>query len=361
MRKTKSLCALGLMLCAVLACRTLRDIAEGPKLFEGSNMEKAATAFKEKIGSSPVVALKLVVTNESAILHVRNPQQADKVDKYEYVKGICSGPKPAALDGTELLGNWDKYSFPLDDVNFAAMPDVVKGALARTEVREGKVEKITIRKDFLYRLEDSDKIPAVNWDVKIGGYNESAEVFANAHGDIVFVDLSDMPQAEKQNYHDPKALQDAVKEIKRTFHDQVYFANFTVDQKRISFLAATSPTSDELIHYVYNLNGVTRNEFGLGPSGDEPPRGQKPHKFLFRIDEIDLSKTSQVISIAMSKAGGEDDPVLGSMTLQRERIWPTEAAGPIEWEVTVRLGALKTASIYFDAQGNFRKKAKDDG
>jgi hypothetical protein len=319
-------------------------------------MEKAVAAFKEKIGSGPVSALKLVVTNEWAVLHVRNPQQVDKVDKYEYTNGICSGPKPAALDGTEELGNRDKYSFPLDEVNFAAMPDVVKGALARTEVREGKVEKITIRKGFLYRLQDSDKIPAVNWDVQIGGYNESAEVFANAHGDIVFVDLSHPPQAEKQNYLDPKALQDAVKEIKRTFHDQVYFASFVVDRKSIVFLAATSPTSDELIHYIYDLNGVTRREFGLGPSGDEPPRGQKPHKFLFRIDEIDLSKTKQVISIAMSKAGGEYDPVLGSMTLQRERIWPTEAAGAIEWEVTVRLRALETASIHFDAHGVFREK-----
>lgn len=354
MRKNQTLLALGLMLCALVACRTLRDIAKGPKLLEGSNMEKAVIAFKERIGTSPVSALKLVVTNEWAVLHVRNPQQADKVDKYEYVNGICSGPKPAALDGTEEVGNRDKYSFPLDEVNFAAMPDVVKGALARTELREGKVEKITIRKGFLYRLQDSDKTPAVNWDVEIRGYNESAEVFANAHGDIVFVDLSHTLRAEKQNYLDPKALQDAVNDIKRTFNGRVYFASFVVDRKSIVFLAATSLTSDELTHYIYNLNGMTRDEFGL--HGDETPADREPHEFLFRIDEIDLSKTSQVVSTAISKAGGED-PVLGSMSFQRERLWPAQAAGPLEWEVTVRqLRTVKTVAIHFDAHGVFREK-----
>jgi hypothetical protein len=64
MSKTKSLFALGLIVCAVLACQSLKEFAKGPKLFEGSNMENAIAAFKEK-AAGPVSALKLDIARHN--------------------------------------------------------------------------------------------------------------------------------------------------------------------------------------------------------------------------------------------------------------------------------------------------------
>jgi hypothetical protein len=356
MRRNQTLLALGLMVCAVLACRSLKDFSKGPKLYEGLNMQNAIAAFKEKAGG-PVTALKLDFTNEWAILHARNPQ-GHGVDKYQYVGGVCKGPEPTEkLEAYEQLEDSGKYAFSLDDVNFAATPEIVKNAVARTEIDRGEVTHITIRKDYLKRPEDSPKIPVLSWRLEVGQFNSTAQVVTSAQGEIVGVDLSHTERFSKQNYLDTNAVQKAIQEIKRSFGGRVYIAELSVTKLSLDFLAATSPASDELQAYSYNLNGVARNDSST--LSHFLPKSRKPHEFLFSPDDIDFGMTNQVMKMAISKFGGEE-PVVYSMSFSRARVGPTEAAGRIKWEVVVmdfRPGH-KNTSIYFDPHGVFQEKGE---
>lgn len=61
-----------------------------------------------------------------------------------------------------IFGSLEKSLFALDEVDLAATPQVVKRALARTNIEGGKVTKIVIEPGLANRARDSgEDVPAI--------------------------------------------------------------------------------------------------------------------------------------------------------------------------------------------------------
>ena len=359
MKKVRSFIALGLLLCVAFSCRTLSNLAT-QNLFEGSNMEKAAAAFKQKLGGQ-AAALKLEITRDQAVLHVRESGDPDKVDQYVFSRNRCVGPQPVKLDGMEQLMNQDKYVFTVDEVNFGAISNVIANALDRTKLEGGQVTRITIKKNLLQGVKDNPNALTLTWKIDIQGTRESASALASAAGEILSVDLSQTSRAAKTNYLESQTFQSAMSDVQQLFGNKIYFAEIYINRSNITFVAGTSPETDTLHRYQYTINGVSiadvDNE-ALGLSAKH-----KFHEYFFTPNEIDLGKMAEIEGLAFEKSG--NNKFIDSITLKRGeyRITPQEFVrgvvlklGPVEWEVSVReynapLGAF-SENLFFDNHGN---------
>jgi hypothetical protein len=359
MKKNYSLFAFGLLLFAALGCRTLQKIRSRETLFEGSNMADAAAAFKAKVGG-PIKAFDLEITSEKATLRAQDPTQPDNLNEYRYSMLGCTGPYPLRVDEvTPLGGRFKVLLFPLDEVDLAATPRVIAAALARANVEGGKVTKITVEMGIENRAGQGRRdVP--EWHIEISGPRESASATANAKGEIVAVDLSRTARAARQDYFDPQALEDAQKQIKQAFGGQVFLGSFKVSKENILFQAATSATDDEIHQYSYDINGMNRTPWGDPRKlfGIEHTK-LKNHDLYFTFDEIDLSKTSEVLDISF-KTSGFAHPIIPSMDFDRTWDIFTQRPKDIRWRVWVRdeQNLSDTIGVYliFDAKGNFLRK-----
>jgi len=355
MRKKQSLIGLGVLLVTVLACRTLQKISSRESLFDGSNLAGAVASCKEKIGG-PIKAMSLEITAREATLRVLDAKPPKRVNDYFYARGFCSGPRAVSLDLLATGLPRDSDLFSLDEVDFAMTPQVIKAALARTNIEGGKVSKITISRGKDYRPDDFSNRDITAWTIQISGSRESASATANNKGEIIGVDLSGTARAEEQHYFSGKVLNEAARQIKEAFGGQVYLSRLYIWPRGISFQAATSATSDEVHEYLYDFSGVRRNVTDNTTIGEAYGK-LRNRDFYFTLDQIDFGAVSQIEDTAF-KESGFAHPIIPSMELSRSADFERRVK-PVTWRVSVNneeniMG--RSAYVTFDAKGNFLSK-----
>jgi thiamine phosphate synthase YjbQ (UPF0047 family) len=90
---------------------------------------------------------------------VQSPDNPRNMDEYTFEKGRASGPKPVqamSLGNLEMTG--DKYHVTdLGDINFAAIPDTVQKAIARSGLENGQVDLISMENSYAETVNPSLK------------------------------------------------------------------------------------------------------------------------------------------------------------------------------------------------------------
>jgi hypothetical protein len=137
------------LLFAVLGCKQLASVGE-VNLFQGDNAAKAAAAIKSKVGADQVKVISAEVRKDSMKITIQSPENPKNLDEYTYEKGRANGPKPVqAMSFGKLEMTADKYHVTdLTDVNFAAIPDTVQKAIARSGLENGRVDLISMENAY---------------------------------------------------------------------------------------------------------------------------------------------------------------------------------------------------------------------
>lgn len=150
MRNLLTLCtAMVLVLVAVLGCQRFATVGN-VDLFQGDNAAKAATAIKEKIGANKIGVIRAEVRKDSMKITIQTPDNPKNMDEYTFEKGRASGPKPVqAMSFGNLEMTADKYHMTdFSEINFAAIPDTVRKAIARSELENGRVDLISMEQQY---------------------------------------------------------------------------------------------------------------------------------------------------------------------------------------------------------------------
>ena len=336
----KLLLLLSFILAIQLACLKLRE-----NLFEGSTAAKAVAACTQNIAGS-IQAVGLEITKDTATIRVRRANNPDEVDEYVYSHGLCKGPEPVRLNNLERAMSSDPWIFSPDEINLAAMPTVVKDALASVTLEGGKVTKITIKRELATGANESRE-KEIRWTIEVQGTRESASASANARGEIVGVDLSGTSRAAKQNYLDPQTFQEAIREVKKAFGGRLTVLGFTAYPSFLWF-KAVAPNSDQVNQYQYDLNGVVNK----GAASVMPvPKGERIEDRYFQIDDVELSAMEQVLKTAVVKANAKQ-PWIGSMSFTVDHPNVFSKKLQIFWGVIVADGSPeKSVNVNFDAHG----------
>ena len=150
MRKSSSLgAAFVVLLLAVLGCKQLANVGS-TDLFQGDNAAKAAAAIKSKVGADHVKVISAEVRKDSMKITIQAPDNPKDLDEYTFEKGRATGPKPVqAMSLGNLEMTADKYHVTdLSDISFAAIPDAVQKAIARSGLENGKVDLISMENAY---------------------------------------------------------------------------------------------------------------------------------------------------------------------------------------------------------------------
>jgi hypothetical protein len=150
MKNLGTMCtAIVVVLVAVLGCSRFSTLGN-VDLYEGDNAAKAAAAIKEKIGASKIGVIMAEVRKDSMKITIQAPDNPKNMDEYTYEKGRASGPKPVqAMSFGNLEMTADKYHLTdFNEINFAAIPETVKKAIARSGLENGKVDVISMDQEY---------------------------------------------------------------------------------------------------------------------------------------------------------------------------------------------------------------------
>jgi len=141
--------AMLVVLIAVLGCSRFSTLGN-VDLYEGDNAAKAAAAIKDKIGASKIGVIMAEVRKDSMKITIQAPDNPKNMDEYTFEKGRASGPKPVqAMSFGSLEMTADKYHLTdFSEINFAAIPETVRKAIARSGIENGRVDVITMDQEY---------------------------------------------------------------------------------------------------------------------------------------------------------------------------------------------------------------------
>ena len=141
--------AMLVVLIAVLGCSRFSTLGN-VDLYQGDNAAKAAAAIKEKIGASKIGVIMAEVRKDSMKITIQAPDNPKNMDEYTFEKGRASGPKPVqAMSFGKLEMTADKYHLTdFSEINFAAIPETVRKAIARSGLENGRVDVISMDQEY---------------------------------------------------------------------------------------------------------------------------------------------------------------------------------------------------------------------
>jgi hypothetical protein len=175
--------ALGLLSFALLGCKFASSLNKKSNMFEGTEAQDGAAEFKKKL-DGPIKALRLGIRTEEMTLEAQDPKNAQHVDEYKYSKGVVSGPNPVNL-ARLIVKPLEDNLFKLDEVNLDAVPSMIKAAVERAGVEEGKVTQMELSRGLILNPPLSMGPP--QWNILVEGPRGNATVYANAKGEIIKV------------------------------------------------------------------------------------------------------------------------------------------------------------------------------
>ena len=150
MKNLATMCtAMLVVLIAILGCSRFSTLGN-VDLYEGDNAAKAAAAIKDKIGASKIGVITAEVRKDSMKITIQAPDNPKNMDEYTFEKGRASGPKPVqAMSFGKLEMTADKYHLTdFSEINFAAIPETVRKAIARSGLENGRVDVISMDQEY---------------------------------------------------------------------------------------------------------------------------------------------------------------------------------------------------------------------
>src|SRR2546430_9991525 len=137
------------VLFAVLGCSRLGTLS-AVDLYQGDGAAKAAAAIKDKIGADKIGVIMAEVRKDSMKITIQTPGNPKNSDGCTFEKGRASGPKPVqAMSFGNLEMTADKYHLTdFSEINFSAIPETVRKAIARSGLENGHVDLISMDQEY---------------------------------------------------------------------------------------------------------------------------------------------------------------------------------------------------------------------
>ena len=300
---------------ALLACALL--IAAGAParasfLDDNAKLSVAITALRGAIGEHPRV-LRIEIDADGVAIEAQDPRNRSHVDRWRYgtsrLAGLVlvtrlTGPQPVTL---QLINpDLEANLFDLDAVDFSAAPTLFATAVARVKLQDpGAVTRVEIaRQTFILPRPTSGD---VRWTVRVGSAREHAEVYANAQGLIVGMNVGATRRAQTLNLLDEPALAaDAAAAFRRTVGAGAIVTQIGIDERSVSFgtniqdhsMARIGFNLPATASYTWDLSGLQRRLANFDTSAMMGAAGPPP----FSIDDVDWTILEKLEQEALARA-----------------------------------------------------------
>jgi hypothetical protein len=336
--------------------------AKASFLDENADFGSAISALRTAIGDHPR-ALKIEVEADGVVVEAQDPRNRHHVDRWRYglinvlqlfsVKHV-SGPEAVTL---QLINpDLEANLFDLDAVDFSAAPKLIRAAIARAQLQDAAaVTRMTIeRRTFILPTPSSGD---VRWTVRVDSGREHAEVYANAQGAIVGVDLSATQRAQTLNLlNEPGLAADAAAAFRASVGAGPALTAVSIDAKTVGFstnirdqsMAQLGSSMPATASYTWDLNGLQRRLGAIDVNAQTGRSGPAP----FSVDDVNWTIIAQLEQEALARAAFPRAKV----TRLRVAKSSEQPGGPaLLWTVEITEPSGEVTSIMADPKGAIQR------
>jgi hypothetical protein len=331
---------------------------------DGTELSQAIPALRSAIGNHPRI-LRIEVEPNDVIVEAQDPNNLNHVNRWRYVSHIgilpirwVFGPEPVDL---QLLNpDLEANLFDLDTVTFSATTKLGKAAIEHARLQDaGVITRMEIeRQTYILPKPSSGD---VRWTLHITSGREQAEVYANAHGDIIGADLSSTHRAQTLNlYKEPELVVDAAAAFRDTVGADPVLTSVIIDTQRVSFLTNIADNRlgklggglDQVANYGWNLEGLHSGFPGMDSSRMLQKLNQAPTLEPFSVNDVDWTIVAKLEADSLAKVNLTQAQITG-IKIERSSSQPGQVV--LAWTIKITDAEGEDTSVVADTKGAIQR------
>ena len=287
---------------------------------EDNAIEQAIGTLKARIGA-PVRVLNLSIAPDQVTIRAQDPANRNRVDEWRLTRmnvvGInwdrVSGPSSYQL--TLIDPNLEANLFELDEVDFASAIKLARAAVERAGLAsKAQVTRMAIaRQVYILPAPASGEI---RWMVDVSSGKESVQVFADARGTIVGMNVGGTDRAKNLDIlRELNLVADAAQAFRYILGADAILTEVNIGSSSVGFEtnvddpSAAIPVSGSLSArrvYTWNLNGLQR---AIGAINADAALGTT--RYAFSADDVDWKLLPKIAAAAPGQLGMPQGRVTG--------------------------------------------------
>ena len=351
--RTKAVSPLvGLMLLA--ACSS----AEASFLDDNAAFGLAISVLRSAIGDHPRV-LKIEVDSNGIAIEVQDPHNRTHVDRWRYgiVRYLQAFPVkrltgPQAVDLQLVNPDLEANLFDLDAVDLSAASKLMSAAIARVHLQDpaAVTHMEIVRQTFILPKPSSGDI---RWTLRIDSGREHAEIYANAKGIVMGVDVSDTQRARTLNLlNEPTLAADAAAAFRSIIGAGPVLTTVAISPKTVSFdtnireqtMAKLGSSMPATASFTWDLNGIQQR---LGTIDVNAQMGT-PGPAAFSVDDVNWTILAKLEQDALAKVALPQANVKRLGVSKRSG----QPGGPVlAWTIEITEPSGEVTSVIADTKG----------
>ncbi|MCW1821562.1 hypothetical protein A5731_05990 [Mycolicibacterium conceptionense] len=147
-------------------------------LFTAEGIDNAYAAISEKVGANPMQVVEVSIAPGVLSVEAIDPNAPTELNQWSYTSGAVAPSRPIDYDDdTEAL---QQNLFATSDVPSSAIAAAIDGAVAASEIPDGKVQTVSIKRNIPF---DENVIIFIN----VQGERSSKQVRADVTGQVTDV------------------------------------------------------------------------------------------------------------------------------------------------------------------------------
>jgi hypothetical protein len=358
----RSLRRLGAMLaCLVLlaGCRFGGAIS----FFEEDNaIEQAVAAIRARVGS-PVHVLNVSISPDDVTIRVQDQNNRNRIEEWRldrmHVVAIgwdrLSGPSPYQL--TLINPDLEANLFDLDEIDFSTSLKLANTAIAQaTLAGKARVTRMEIaRQVFVIPTPSSGEI---RWTVDVNSERESVQVFADAQGTIIGMNVDGTDRAKNLDIlRNPNLVADAARAFRFILGPDPILLDVNVITNSVGFVTNQSdpsfpiPVASNLgtrRTYTWSLNGL---QPAIGKVNADTAMGVVTGQ-PFSADDVDWTILPKIAAAAKDQLAMPQGSVTGIEVSK-----PVNPIGPsiVLWKIEVTDRNKEKGYVLADIAGAVRQ------
>ncbi|KWX24243.1 hypothetical protein AFM11_09605 [Mycolicibacterium wolinskyi] len=147
-------------------------------LFTAEGIDAAYAAISEKVGANPMQVVEINIAPGVLTVEAIDPNAPTELNQWSYTSGAVGPSRPIDYDDdTEAL---QQNLFAITDVPTTAIANAINGAVAASQIPDGKVQTLSIKRNIPFEAN-------VLMFINVEGERSSKQVRADSAGQITDV------------------------------------------------------------------------------------------------------------------------------------------------------------------------------
>jgi hypothetical protein len=353
---------------AMLACLACLAVLTGCRFggsvsfFDEDNaIERAVASLKARIGA-PVRVLELTIGPDHVTIGAQDPANRNRIDQWRLERmnvawinwDRTSGPSPYEV--TLVNPDLEANLFDLDEVDFDASIKLARAAIERAGLAgKSRVTRMEIARQIYILPKPSSG--EIRWTIDVSSGRESVQVFADARGAIVGMNVSGTDRAKNLDIlRDLNLVADAAQAFRYILGTDAILTAVSINSSSIGFEtnvidpSPPIPVSGSLSAsraYTWNLNGLQR---AISRINADAAFGATRN--VFSVDDADWKLLPKIAAAAA-----------GQLSMPQGRVTGIEISKPVNpigqpivlWKIEVTDQNKEKGYILADTAGTLKK------